>query len=320
MKLSEAMGWFYLSMDCVKSPATVRFYKVRLPSLVEFLGDIDLDSVTIDMLRAWRSHLANRSKRLGHGHRQPQRDNSANNGYKGRTGKLSLYTLDQYIRCARRFFRWCHLEGRADANPAVRLERPSLPQQRRRGISKTDVTAMLKVTKKENNIRDHAIIRLLADSACRVGGIAGLTLSDLDLPNRRAIVHEKGKGGNNKERVIFLMSPTVEALRAWLQVRPQTKNLQVFVGELGKHKGKPITENGIYQMLKRTANRSGVKTGFNPHNFRHGAIRGWLNNGMPLSKASQLAGHSSTRVTGDIYGTSNDDELQDAHDQYGWID
>ena len=75
----------------------------------------------------------------------------------------------------------------------------------------------------------------------------------------------------------------------------------------------------IYQVLKRLASQAGIESGFNPHNFRHGAIRGWLANGMPLSLASQLAGHSSVNVTGDIYGTANESELARAHDIYSWI-
>ncbi len=40
---------------------------------------------------------------------------------------------------------------------------------------------------------------------------------------------------------------------------------------------------------------------------------------MPLSLASQLADHSSTNVTGDFYGTANENELAKAHDTYSWI-
>jgi hypothetical protein len=41
---------------------------------------------------------------------------------------------------------------------------------------------------------------------------------------------------------------------------------------------------------------------------------------MPLSKASQLAGHSGVKVTGDIYGTSSAAELHEAADRYQWSD
>lgn len=315
MQLSEALGWFYLSMDCVKSPSTIDFYKRRLPSLVTVLGDIALDSVTINDLRRWRSHIANRDRQPGH--LGPRRDAPKTN----RPGKLSIHTVDQYIRAARRFFRWCFLEGHIDANPAARLERPPLPAQRRRGIPKADIQKMLAIAQADQNIREAAIIRVLADSACRVGGIAGLRLADLNLEQRRAVVREKGRGGNNKERTLQFKPKTVEALRAWLQVRPPTKDDHVFVSTYtNRHFGKPLSEHGIYQALKRIAQQANIETGFNPHNFRHGAIRGWLANGMPLSTASQLAGHSSVQVTGDIYGTANDDELQTAHDRYGWMD
>jgi integrase len=72
-------------------------------------------------------------------------------------------------------------------------------------------------------------------------------------------------------------------------------------------------------MLKKVSHSLGYETGFNPHNFRHAAIRGWLNAGMPLPNASRLAGHASTTITGDIYGVVSETKLKADHDQYSWL-
>jgi site-specific recombinase XerC len=50
----------------------------------------------------------------------------------------------------------------------------------------------------------------------RVQGLAGLRVCDVDLANRRANVVEKG----NKSRLVPSTSPMVEAMEAWLKVRP----------------------------------------------------------------------------------------------------
>jgi len=47
MRLSEALEIFYLSMDGVVSPATIKFYENRLPSLIKHLGDKEISEVSL---------------------------------------------------------------------------------------------------------------------------------------------------------------------------------------------------------------------------------------------------------------------------------
>lgn len=309
--LAEALAWFYLSMEGVKSPATVKWYRQRLGNLENYLGgETDVSSITERSLLGWRANLAQKSERWTEHPSRPVVE-----------GGLSPDTLRGYVRAARRLYRWL-IDGRqVDINPAQRLEMPPLPERRRRGISTCDRKRMEAAA---DCPRDLAIMLFMADTGCRLCGVAGLRMDQLNLGERRAVVWEKGRGGKKKSRAVFMTQKTTKILQAWLIERPTIGNCNyVFLGlkRGGKRAGwHEMTESGIYQILKRTAQRAGVESGWNPHNWRHGAIRAWLNNGMPLSKASQLAGHSSTKVTGDIYGTSNEDELAADHDRWGWVE
>jgi len=315
MRLSEALEIFYLSMDGVVAEGTIKFYSNRLPSLVKILGDKEISEVSLDDLRLWRSKLSKREvKYEGHKfHPEVQ-------------GKLSPYTIRQYVKCARRFFKWLEEDGKLDNNPAYRLKMPPKPDLPRKGISKTNLFKIIAAAE-ESCVRDLAIVLFLADTGCRVGGLANLKIENIDLQNNRAIVFEKGKGGNAKKRVVFYGSKTAYALSNLLVQRPIENEISKEAVEyllLGSRKQKgyyqKLSENGIYQIVKRLAKQWGIEKGFNPHNFRHGAIRGWLSNGMPLSLASQLAGHSSVTVTADIYGTANEAELARAHENYTWME
>jgi len=203
---------------------------------------------------------------------------------------------------------------------------PPKPDLARKGISKVNLAKIIAAAEK-SCVRDLTIVLFLADTGCRVGGLTHLKIENIDLANRRAIVFEKGKGGNAKKRMVFFGDRTAYALSTTIVQRPQDFEIDpdsleyIFLGSR-KSRGyyQKLSENGIYQILKRLAKQCGIEKGFNPHNFRHGAIRGWLNNGMPLSLASQLAGHSSVNVTGDIYGTANERELSSAHEMYTWLD
>ena len=283
-------------MRGVLSPATILFYQNHLKYLGDFFGDVYLRSITITQLRAWRVTLVERHSRWGRGSSHP-----------AQPGKLSPFTVHQYVRAARRFFRWLTLEGMIESNPAQRLELPRLPRHRPRGISSGDRDRLLIAA--SDHPRDLAIILLLSDTACRRGGLAGLRLSDLDLKHRTVLAREKGRGGEAKERWLYFTRRTALAIRAWLELRPACLGDSLF----------GISPNGIYQVLKRLASKAGISDGWNPHNFRHAAIRNWLAAGMPLPQASQLAGHSSVAVTADIYGLFNEKDLQEAHDKYSWI-
>lgn len=291
---------FYVSMTGIKSPATVEFYRRRLKTLPEFLGDIPIGEVTLNQLRAWRRWLSERDVKWP-GQRRQQ------------VGHLSPWTVHQHVRACRRFFTWCVSEGLLEISPAGRLEKPPLPKQIRRGIRADARDAMINAAACR---RDLALIMVFADTACRLAGVAGMTLDDVDLPGRMIVVREKGRGGNQKERPVFITARTAVTLAAWLVERGDLRTRAVWVSE---RSGYTLTAGGIYQVLKRTAKRAGVTHGWNPHNWRHGSLRGMLANHAPLPAVSQMAGHSSVQVTGDIYGTFDEQELLQIHDQSSWI-
>jgi len=311
VKLSEGFELFYGSMKGVLSDQTVLAYKNVLPSLVDYMGDIELDKVNLTELREWRGRLVDKRERWGKGSTHP-RD----------LQPLSPYTVHKYVRSAKRFFLWCIEEELITRNPARRLEKPHLPKARAKGISPSDLAKMIQsagqgprpskyTSTLDFSNRDKAIVMFLADTACRLAGVADLTFSDLDIDNQMAIVKEKGRGGWGKERSVFFTRATADQLYLWLDDRAAYKveSVRVF----------GLETDGIYRMLQRVAKRAGVETDWNPHSFRHAAIRAWLNNGMPIGEVAQLAGHSTVKVTSDVYGIVSDRTLQTDYNRYNWL-
>ena len=292
MQLYEALNIFFEAMKGIRSPATILFYRNTLTCLGEYFGNCDLRTINIDQLRAWRSTLVDRSNLWGGGSSHPEQP-----------GHLSTYTIHKFVRAARRFFRWLCLENLLEIDPAKRLELPELPQRIARGISSKKKSRLLDAA---SSPRDVAIIMFLSDTACRRGGLAGLRLSDLHLKRREILAREKGRGGQHKERQLYFKRKTARAIRAWLKVRPARLGDSLF----------GLSPDGIYRVLQRLASKAKVVDGWNPHSFRHATIRKWLAAGMPLPQASQLAGHSSIVVTGDIYGRFNERDLRKAYRKY----
>ena len=278
MLTNKSIELFLQALEGVMSPATVVWYRHRLAPLRDALGHRHVERLTVDRLRAWRAEVCRRP--------------------------LSEWTLHGHIRAARRFFKWLVEEGRLKQSPAARLELPALHYEPAKGISAADVLKMTALARTQHP-RDYALCLLLADTGARVGGVAGLTVADLDFISGRAMVREKG----GKSRAVYLTRRTCSALRDYLGGR---RSGPVFLS----YKGNPLKAGGIYQALERIAKRAEVTGRWNPHAWRHGTARGWLKAGANLAQVSQMLGHSDVGVTVKFYGAFVDEELKAAHTRY----
>lgn len=304
--LAEALDRYIVAMNGIKSPATIVWYRSMLQPLVGYLGDVPVEAVTLDDLRQWRGTLAGRTARyVGH----PL--------MKEKAGGLAVSSLHGHVRACRTFFAWLVEDGKLEANPAHRLELPPKAKRVRKGISdqaRLKIVQAVDCPECRNRARDLAMIAFLDDSTCRAAGVVGLALDELDVGGRCAWVHEKGLGGNRKERKVFFSPETGKLLERWLAERPDCECERVFVSA----RGEPLAVKGLYEVLRRAAKRAGVKIGWNPHNWRHGTIRRMKKKRINLGVISELAGHSTVQLTGDLYGTLDESELQAALDGVMW--
>jgi len=300
MNLNKAITEFILDAEAAGlSPATIRWYRQRLTRLQKFLegqGISDTTQVSSNHLRAFIAGLRAQTVRWSdHPFHHPS------------PSGLSPHTIHGYVRVIRRFFRWLVEEGIIEENPAKRLRLPRLPDEPPKAVTPGDLRRLLETARSDP--RDYAVLCFIADTGCRVGGLVGLTLNDLDLEGRRAVVREKGR----KTRIVFFGDHTRDALRRWLEARPKVKTNAVFVTKTG---GQPLTTSGVAQILKRLAKRAGVTGRCNPHAFRHAFAREALKRGASLADVAQLLGHTDVTVTARFYARWADEELKERHDRF----
>jgi integrase/recombinase XerD len=269
-----------------KSPATKQWYYARLKLLARALGETRplLDVLEVDLFQ-WRESLE------GSG--------------------LSPDTQHGYIRAARRLFRWLLKRGIVEVDLVQDLHLPRLPRRGKRGISDEHVQLILDEAKRWS-VRDYAMLLFLGSTSARRGGVAELRVTDLhlDLPApmcRKVTVYEKGM----KQRVVFMDDETVQALRAWMAVRPGDSDY-VFVSD----KGTPLKVNSVSEVIDRYKKRLGIVGRCSPHQWRHRWFRRILSNKMPLTQVAQVGGHENVQLTYQYYGQYAADELQDAYDKY----
>jgi site-specific recombinase XerD len=280
--LSEAVEGFLVAQAGDVSESTRRWYRRRLGSFSEFAGPVVLGDVSVPMIRAFRAHLVERD--------------------------LSDHYIHGCQRALRRFFAWLIAEGLVERNLAKEVPLIRLPHQAPKALTDDDLLRLLERLPHED-VRDRAIILLLADTGCRVGGLCSLTLDALDLPNRCATVVEKGQRG----RRVYFTTHTAETLGLYLSVRPESDSPALFLSRSGS----PLTTNGVRLMLERVGKRAGVKGRCNAHSFRHAFARSFLRNGGNLAALGRILGHSpGSAVTAKYYAVWDDRELQEYHERY----
>lgn len=298
MKLREAFDKFLKAKDGEVKATTLEWYTKYLRTLLDQLGDREIDSITVDDLREWRYDVFHRQSRYVE---HPVRSEIE--------GGYSEASCRGHIRALKGFFSWLYQDGKIPNNPAASIKPPPKPRRVPKYISDEDLVKLLEAAR--DNPRDYALVQVLADTGARVGGIATLTVNNVYLDRLTLVVTEKGE----KSREVYLTEESAQALADWLTLRPDDTDL-VFASRM-RERG--LTGSGIYRVLRRLARKAGVEGHFNPHSFRHGFAHALINNGASLEVVSELMGHSNVGVTAESYLVWTKQELQEKHQRFSRI-
>jgi integrase/recombinase XerD len=139
-------------------------------------------------------------------------------------------------------------------------------------------------------------------------------VGDVNLGAHLATVTEKG----DRARLAPFTETTAQAIRDWLQVRPEGRGYWLFVG-LANGSNDCMSSHGLNAMLRRRAATAGIEGRVNPHAFRHAFARDFLMHGGDLASLADLLGHSSVTVTHDYYAVFAVHELQEKHARHSPI-
>jgi site-specific recombinase XerD len=146
-------------------------------------------------------------------------------------------------------------------------------------------------------LRDVAIVETAYAAGLRIGELASLTLSGVDL--KRGEVRVIGKG--RKERVSLLGRPARAAIerylaegRAALAARsPAEDDGSLFLNA----RGGPLGARGLRYVLDRLRLSAGLPEGVSPHTLRHSFATHLLDGGADLRVVQELLGHESLATT-----------------------
>ena len=198
----------------------------------------------------------------------------------------SKVTIDNIRRIFSSFFSWLEDENIIIKSPVRRIHKVKTPNNIKETYSDEELERL-----RDNctEIRDLALIDLLASTGMRVGELVRLNRDDIDFEEHECVVLGKG----NKERIVYFDARSKLHLKNYLLSRSDN-NSALFVSL--KKPQKRMSIGGIENRIRQLGREIGI-TKAHPHKFRRTLATNAIDKGMPIEQLQKLLGHERIDTT-----------------------
>lgn len=224
---------------------------------------------------------------------------------------LSPRTRARKVSCIRGFFRYLLEQKQIQQDPCEHVDTPKVPKKLPDHLQPEEVEMLLKAAdlRVPEGRRDYTMLELLYATGLRVSELVNLEVHRVDLEIGCVIVMGKG----SKERVVPLGIPASRAVMHYLEtVRPillgQKRSEALFV----TRRGKPMTRQSFWKIIKRLAKNAGIRKEISPHTLRHSFATHLVQNDADLRSVQIMLGHSDISTT-EIYTHVAQQRLKHLH-------
>lgn len=213
---------------------------------------------------------------------------------------INARTQARLISGLRSFFGYLIFEDYRQDNPTDLIESPNITRKLPDTLEKEDIDELIAAIDLSHpqGERNKTIIETIYSCGLRVSELINLQLSDLFFDE--GYIRILGKG--NKYRFVPIHITTIRRLNFYIseirsQVTPKKEDEDtVFLNRRGKR----LTRQMIFIILKELAQKINLKKSIGPHTLRHSFATYLLKNGADLRVIQQLLGHESITTT-EIY-------------------
>lgn len=232
------------------------------------LEAIDPSSIDADDIRAWLDHMM-------------------------KTGAKRA-TVQRRLAAVKAFFRYRETTT-GTASPARPLRSPKAERKLPSIMEGADIRRMIEFDaedKRPQALRDRAIIETLYSTGLRVSELVGLDWRDID-EELAMVTVRSGKG--NKDRVVPIGEPALDALKAWRSAMPIAWESDGPV--IINLRGTRLTTRSVEMIVARRLIAAGIVGEITPHGLRHCFATHLLDNGADLRSIQEMLGHASLATT-----------------------
>ena len=277
---------FYLKYEKNVSPKTIENYSLWLNRLIEFLGDVEIQTINRMQILDYRMAL--------------------------NTEGLGIKTINYHIVAIRAFLKFL-LKNDIDCISPDKLELAKTPPREVSFLDEEEIAAILKAPEAENKntvqqARDLAILHFLYGTGLRVSELVALQQKDIKIDSNQFYVIGKW----SKMRAIFATKQARKALENYLSQRNE-ESIYLFTSLSGNSLGNALSKNAVEEIVKKYAQKAGIQKRVTPHTLRHSFATSLIKKGADIRAVQTLLGHSSITTT-QIYTHIDDKHLKRVHD------
>ena len=260
------------------SEKTIDYYRNMIFKMLESVN-LKIESITTDDLRKYLADYKNQSN-------------------------ASKSTIDNIRRVLSSFFSWLEDEGHISKNPVRRIHRIKTKRVVKDVLSDENFEVL---RDKCDNIRDLAMIELLASTGIRVGELVNLNIDDVLFSERECVVLGKG----DSERIVYFDAKTKIHLQKYLESR-KDNNPALFVSLRKPHNRLGIS--GVEKRMRNLGMEAKIKK-IHPHKFRRTMATNAIDKGMPIEQVQRLLGHVQIDTTMQ-YAMVNQNNVKISHRKF----
>ena len=211
-------------------------------------------------------------------------------------------TRNRKLASIKKFFEYLSNNNYIVANPTKFVKTAQIEKRLPKYLNLENSKKLLSATAKiehRNKIRNYTIICLFLNCCLRLSELVNININDIKLDDRTLKVTGKG----NKDRITYLNDAVIEALKMYLEIRPNLDKTNMdynalFLSERKKRISRRSVQSIIENELKKAFHD--VKKGLHTHSLRHtGATLLYNENNVSILIIQKILGHkhlSSTEI------------------------
>lgn len=260
------------------SDKTLRYYRTTIVKMMDSLN-IGVTHITTDELRQYLAEYE-------------------------QINNCSKANIDNIRRILSSFFSWLEDENYILKSPVRRIHKIKTAKP----VKETYTDEALEIMRDNcGNLRDLAIIDLLASTGMRVGELVKLNIEDVDFDSRECVVLGKG----SKERPVYFDARTKIHLKNYILSRTDN-NPALFVSLLKPYNRLEIS--GVEIRLRKLGKKLNIPK-VHPHKFRRTLATKAIDKGMPIEQVQRLLGHTKIDTTME-YAMVSQNNVKISHRRY----
>lgn len=212
---------------------------------------------------------------------------------------LSIKSIARIVSGVKSFYKFLLAEEVITANPFSRISNPKLPKYLPSVLTHEEVMSMIEHIDYSRfaSERDKTVIMLLYGSGLRVSELVSLQVNDLFL--EEGVIKVLGKG--NKERLVPIGEKTINQIGHYIRYyRNEVAKKKSEPELILNQKGNKLSRVYVFKIIKRLAEKAGIKQNISPHTLRHTFATVLIEAGADLRAVQQMLGHQSITTT-EIY-------------------